>query len=303
MVSITISNDDVNEEIKEVRELLSGDSRNIYNDVAELQQQMATVNSEIAAINNNMATLNNNINALSNNVNESINSIKDDTAFLETTVGVLMNKVNSFEEALDNMDGKLLVEGQDLDSLGVGSYIIPTVAIANSLLNKPAALSYTGYIKVIPGGAHGQRIMYYIICDKGSATYYERTFYSNAWGEWRKITLVDSGWINLTLENDVQPYSEGQPPQYRKINNTVFIRGAVTNINANATTIATLPSGFRPLAMSYPYVQNTTIRTGNFAMFSRMIVGTNGQIRLEAITDGASFGEKWFPINCSFPID
>lgn len=113
----------------------------------------------------------------------------------------------------------------------------------------------------------------------------------------------DTGWLDLPLASGIQAYSNAQTPKYRKIGKIVFIRGAVTNIQNRDTTIATLPAGFRPASISYPYVQNTSIRTGNFAMFSRMAVGTDGRIKLEAISDGAAFGNKWFPITCSFVIE
>lgn len=117
-----------------------------------------------------------------------------------------------------------------------------------------------------------------------------------------KGLLNDTGWKNLTLENGVEAYSTNQRPQYRKIGKVVFIRGAVKNILAKDTVIATLPDGFRP-SNSIPYVQNTSMRTGNFAMYSRMIVNNSGAIKIEGITDGAAYGDKWFPIACSFTID
>ena len=112
----------------------------------------------------------------------------------------------------------------------------------------------------------------------------------------------DTGWKNLTLENGVIEYSTNQRPQYRKIGKVVFIRGAVKNVLAKDTVIATLPEGFRP-SNSIPYAQNTSMRTGNFAMYSRMIVNNSGGIKIEGITDGAAYGDKWFPIACSFTVD
>lgn len=113
----------------------------------------------------------------------------------------------------------------------------------------------------------------------------------------------DTGWIELPLESGVQAYNSGQTPKYRKIGKIVFIRGAVTNIQNRDITIGTLPVGFRPASISYPYIQNTSVRTGHLPMFSRMIVGTDGRIRLEAVSDGAAYGNKWFPIACSFVIE
>lgn len=113
----------------------------------------------------------------------------------------------------------------------------------------------------------------------------------------------DTGWLPLTLQNGVEAYSTNQVPQYRKVGKIVFVRGAVKNITARDTVIATLPAGFRPVGASHTYVQNTSQRTGNFAMYSRMIVNTSGAIKLEGITDGAAYGDKWFPIGCSFVVD
>lgn len=117
-----------------------------------------------------------------------------------------------------------------------------------------------------------------------------------------EAAVDDTGWRDLNLENGVQAYATGNKPQYRRIGKVVFLRGAVTNVNARNTVIATLPEGFRPSTMSYPYVQNTSLRIGDFMMLSRIIAGTNGQIKIEALSDGASFGAKWFPINCCFVI-
>lgn len=118
-----------------------------------------------------------------------------------------------------------------------------------------------------------------------------------------EAAVSDTGWCDLNLENGVQAYAAGNKPQYRRIGKVVFLRGAVTNVNVRNTVIATLPEGFRPSTMSYPYVQNTSLRTGDFMMMSRIIAGTNGQIKIEALSDGAAFGNKWFPINCCFVID
>ena len=117
------------------------------------------------------------------------------------------------------------------------------------------------------------------------------------------IVGTDTGWIDLPLDSGVQAYNSNQTPKYRKIGKIVFLRGAVTNILERNTIIGTLPAGFRPATVSHPYIQNTSMRTGNFPMFSRIIVGTDGIIKLEAISDGAAFGNKWFPINCCFVIE
>ena len=112
----------------------------------------------------------------------------------------------------------------------------------------------------------------------------------------------DTGWITLPLADGIEVYSTGVVPQYRKIGKVVAIRGAIKNVLASGT-VATLPSGYRP-SYSVPFVQNTSMRTGDFAMFSRMIVGSDGNIKVEAITDGAEYAaNKWMPLHCVFMID
>ena len=116
-----------------------------------------------------------------------------------------------------------------------------------------------------------------------------------------QATIEDSGWLNLSLADGIQSYGSTQIPQYRKIGNTVYIRGAVKNV-MNVGIIGTLPAGYRPTT-TVSFIQNTSLRTGSFPMFARYTVNSSGEIKLEAISDGASFGEsKWFPIMMSFTI-
>lgn len=112
--------------------------------------------------------------------------------------------------------------------------------------------------------------------------------------------LTDTGWNTLPLEDGIQAY--GGAPQYRRIGKVVSIRGAVKNVLA-AGVLATLPEGCRP-AYSVSYVQNTSMRSSTCAMFARMLVGADGKIQVQAISDGAAFAaDKWFPIHCTFLID
>lgn len=112
--------------------------------------------------------------------------------------------------------------------------------------------------------------------------------------------ITDTGWLNLPLADGIQPY--GGAPQYRKIGKLVAIRGAVKNVLAPGP-IATLPAGYRP-TYSVPYVQNTSMRSTTCAMYDRMIIGVDGVIQVQAISDGAAFAaDKWFPLHCTFLVD
>lgn len=113
----------------------------------------------------------------------------------------------------------------------------------------------------------------------------------------------DTGWITLSLADGITAYNEANTPQYRKIGNLVFIRGTVKGITARNTVIGTLPEGFRPTKAN-PYVQNTSLGTGNYATQTRLTVTTTGDVKLEAISDNAVFGaDKWFPIATEYLVN
>lgn len=115
--------------------------------------------------------------------------------------------------------------------------------------------------------------------------------------------LGDSGWIPLPLANGITAYNEANTPQYRKIGKLVIIRGTVKGVTARNTVLGTLPTGYRP-SKANPYVQNTSLGTGNYATQTRLTVTTTGDVKLEAISDNAVFGaEKWFPIATMFLVD
>ena len=135
---------------------------------------------------------------------------------------------------------------------------------------------------------------------------YVRTYTTgDGWGEWKPLHNVDSGWKDLTLASGVTAYSTNTKPQYRKINGVVYLRGAVKGITARGTTIGTLPEGYRPVNYDHNYTQSTTTVSYS-ANFTRMKVGTNGEIVMQDISSAmnATYDSgNWYPINTSFPVE
>lgn len=233
-------------------------------------------------------------------VYEEIEALKTRMTAVENNVTELGSDVSDLTIDVQLMKPAQLEEGDNLNDLDEGVYYIPTAAIAATLLNSPVT-GVTGIVEVFTAGANGQIMQRFTPCLKTAVTIYEREFYSNGWGAWSATDLSDSGWQTLPLAEGIEAYG-GSVPQYRKVGKVVSLRGAVKNVLA-AGTIATLPAGFRP-SLSVSYVQNTSMRTGSIAMFTRMIVGANGVIKVEAISDGAAYAaDKWFPIHCTFLID
>lgn len=67
----------------------------------------------------------------------------------------------------------------------------------------------------------------------------------NKFSGWSKVsTENDSGWLELPLVGGATTISYDKP-LYRKIGNTVYMKGAVETMTSN-TVFATLPYGFRP---------------------------------------------------------
>ena len=116
--------------------------------------------------------------------------------------------------------------------------------------------------------------------------------------------IEDTGWINLTLLNGVQPFSIAQIPQYRRIGKKVILRGSVKNITAKNTIIALLPPGLRP-SQFFSFIQNTSVKNGS-TNYARWQVRDSGEIKLEGISEGVTANwepTNWYPIDCEFYLD
>lgn len=115
--------------------------------------------------------------------------------------------------------------------------------------------------------------------------------------------VEDSGWKNLPLANGISIYSSAQQPQYRKIGNEVWLRGAVKGITGDKTIIGTLPTGFRPTKV-VSFVQNMSMH-GGFANIARWQIQLDGDIEMQYTDHPFSelSGEDWFAIDANFLND
>lgn len=113
--------------------------------------------------------------------------------------------------------------------------------------------------------------------------------------------MKDSGWKNLSLATGVVAYSAAQVPQYRKIGNVVYLRGACKGFTANDTVIAVLPAGFRPPVL-HSFPQNTS-KSNDVPMFARWSIKTNGEIVMQNTEINTPTVENWYPIATQFLVD
>lgn len=65
--------------------------------------------------------------------------------------------------------------------------------------------------------------------------------------------VADTGWIDANLENGWENLEGGYPPVgFRRVGDRVHLRGAVKKGGTTATTLFTLPEGFRPPYKEFP---------------------------------------------------
>lgn len=106
--------------------------------------------------------------------------------------------------------------------------------------------------------------------------------------------LSTSTYTNLTLNTPVITY--GSTARYTKRMGVVYIEGAVKGISATPTTIATLPTGYRP-----PVDMSFALPTSgkNFARW--VVSASTGNITLENVSQAAvPTTADFFPITMSF---
>lgn len=77
---------------------------------------------------------------------------------------------------------------EDLNTiLEPGFYAIPTTEISGTLLNKPWTATSTGSLIVLREGNGLQKCQIAHQCNKNNGCIYERSYYTNGWGEWRTV--------------------------------------------------------------------------------------------------------------------
>lgn len=247
MISFTISEDTVEEEIREFRALFNPDSKSIYDDVAQLQTAVENLENLIAQ-----------------------------GGFLKSASEDLNNK------DLNSCIGKIII--------GYG----------NNCVNRPT--STNGYFVNIPHDNKPDLYGKQFWITRATNEIYMRNLENGTFGEWVAVR-VDSGWMDLPLADGISSYSSAQSPQYRKINNTVYIRGAVKGIKTDKTIIATLPVGFRPTKV-VSFVQNMSM-SGGVANMVRWQVQTDGDIEMQYTDHSLSeyTGSEWFALDVNFLND
>lgn len=130
--------------------------------------------------------------------------------------------------------------------------------------------------------------------------YYRYKYPATAnWESWTKMSSEDSGWKNLGYTSGYVSPGFGSVPQYKRIENQIFLRGTSKkssgNLSGTANPFGTLPTGYRPKTISY-FIAKT-----DGANYVTGQVNTDGTIDINTGSPGT---KTWVSLdNISFFID
>ena len=104
-------------------------------------------------------------------------------------------------------------------------------------------------------------------------------------------------WINLELENGAEAYNSSYTPQIKKINNVIFIRGMIKNVDGQNFNFAKIPDNFIP-------EQNINFlnRMNSDGSYANFVVGANGHLQLIRNSKLEYNLTDFYAINISYAI-
>lgn len=176
----------------------------------------------------------------------------------------------------------MLQNGQDLnDILTPGFYAIPNTSVSGSLLNKPYTATSTGSLVVIKEGNGNQVRQIMKVCSKPDNRIYERVYYTNEWGSWKKVfnggskilwtgTYYMTEGHRITLSEPISEqvsgivlvfsrYADGTAQNYGFVSH--FVSKELVNAHAGVGQCFLLCSSakFGMMASKYLYINDATI--------------------------------------------
>ena len=233
-------------------------------------------------------------------INQSIDKFKGDFD-LENYITETKSK-NWQKYKLTNDTGRrFFKEGLDLLNLDTGYY--ETWNAVNGPLD-----GNTGTFEVnVTTGSSGQKTVV------ATQSHLNKTFINTIHTDgrdrgWKELTsqIETTGWKDLTLKNDVEDYKTVELPQYKidyiGENIYVYLRGAITNIKRENTTVANIPLP-KDLETPYNFVQVTSVKE-NKSQTARWFLKEDGDLIMEQVSYNKDnmTGKEWFPISTNFQL-
>lgn len=176
----------------------------------------------------------------------------------------------------------ILQNGQDLNNiLTAGFYVVPNTTVSGSLLNKPYTATSTGSLVVIKEGNGNQVRQIMKVCSKEDNRIYERVYYTNAWGTWKKVfnggskILWSGGYYmteghKITLSEAVSEqvsgivlvfsrYADGQAQNYGFVSHFVSKEFVKAQMGIGQCFLLCSSAKFGIMACKYLYINDSTI--------------------------------------------
>ena len=195
----------------------------------------------------------------------------------------------SFEDSSSQLKTKnSRTSGANLDSVITPGTYACNDATAAGLSNCPIDYGFTMDVSYSYGTTD-------FITQKIFVPYYETeysrryTVSSKVWSAWKSDFAHDTGWVALNSQ-----------VSYRRVGKVVFVRGecngAVQLVSGSYTTVATLPTGFRPSIS----IQVGWDAIGGSVWTKSGYIGTDGQVMLYQ-KEGAV--KDYWRFSVAFPVD
>lgn len=208
--------------------------------ITNIQGTITSIQSTIASVQNTIADLPSDLDALTevvDGIDDELTTVQNSVSGLQSSVGGIQSTVANVQSAQNTANGKISELETREDAL-TRQYAAQQIEI-----NALKAQDVTTTAKVTQNTN--------AIANNTSAI------------DALESKHTDSGWRNLSLMSGwtKTPYAT-EDPQYRKIGNTVYLKGLVNATAAAGTTIATLPSGFSTPGRFFTRLAQSVGQTG-----------------------------------------
>ncbi|NFL57813.1 hypothetical protein FDB60_01840 [Clostridium botulinum] len=246
----------------------------LVDDVTNVEITISDMDAEIGEARKGKTTLNERLEEDKTNILKTIGQVKDMSMNVKTDSnyeGYDVTKIYTWTKT-----GTYLTEREGVIDLpsgwNQGRYEVITFDVSNS--------EYSG--QIIFGDPYNKKMAF--------------RYGLNADSKWKQLATVDdTGWIDLPLASGIT-VDGNITPQYRRVNNQVFICGSILGVDSSAKTVAILPVGFRPSRANY-YVGFTT---GTYTNAIR--IDSNGNIIVQSNSSGTYDPTRFATLGTNFII-
>ncbi|AIY79288.1 hypothetical protein U728_1241 [Clostridium botulinum 202F] len=222
-----------------------------------------------------------NIENLQEKVEDNTSQLKENAKDIQDLSNMKINKKVRYYMSDD------ISKGANPNNILDGSFLI-----AHELNPTPNGFCYYEQFFYSNVSEDANRIQY-VTSYNGDLRHFIRRYFNGSWEVTEISTVDDTGWIDLPLASGIT-VDGNITPQYRRVNNQVFICGSILGVDSTNKTVATLPVGFRPSRANY-YVGFT-----NGTYTNAIRIDTNGNIIVQSNASGTYDPARFATLGTNF---